>query len=56
MSVNLLPELDLAGFLDEQRFAAPEPKPEKYLALHLPKRLVESLQTLGQLPEATLSS
>ena len=34
--------------------SASESKPENTLALHLPKRLVECLQTLGQLPEATL--
>lgn len=54
MSVNLLPTLDLAGFLNEQRQAHPNQSLKNTLALHLPKRLVECLQTLGQLPEATL--
>lgn len=54
VSVNLLPELDLAGFLDNQRQEHPNQSLKNTLALHLPKRLVECLQTLGQLPEATL--
>lgn len=54
VSINLLPTLDLAGFLDEQRQAHPNQSLKNTLALHLPKRLVECLQTLGQLPEATL--
>ncbi|WP_416261206.1 NAD(P)/FAD-dependent oxidoreductase [Gibbsiella quercinecans] len=54
VSINLLPVLDLAGFLDEQRQAHPNQSLKNTLALHLPKRLVECLQTLGQLPEATL--
>ncbi|ATA20112.1 hypothetical protein EDC48_11360 [Gibbsiella quercinecans] len=54
VSINLLPALDLAGFLDEQRQAHPNQSLKNTLALHLPKRLVECLQTLGQLPEATL--
>ncbi|EFE97258.1 NAD(P)/FAD-dependent oxidoreductase [Serratia odorifera] len=54
VSINLLPELDLAGFLDQQRQAHPNQSLKNTLALHLPKRLVECLQTLGQLPEATL--
>lgn len=54
VSINLLPMLDLAASLDEQRFTHPNQSLKNTLALHLPKRLVESLQTLGQLPEATL--
>ncbi|QHA87449.1 NAD(P)/FAD-dependent oxidoreductase [Serratia rhizosphaerae] len=54
VSVNLLPDLDLAGFLDQQSQAHPNQSLKNTLALHLPKRLVEFLQTLGQLPEATL--
>ena len=53
VSVNLLPELDLAAFSDDQRRQHPN-QSLKTPALHLPKRLVECLQTLGQLPEATL--
>ncbi|HGM5563211.1 MAG: NAD(P)/FAD-dependent oxidoreductase [Serratia marcescens] len=54
VSVNLLPELDLAAFLDDQRRQHPNQSLKNTLALQLPKRLVECLQTLGQLPEATL--
>ncbi|MFI8417281.1 NAD(P)/FAD-dependent oxidoreductase [Serratia sp. NPDC078593] len=54
VSINLLPDLDLAGFLDQQRQAHPNQSLKNTLVLHLPKRLVECLQTLGQLPEATL--
>ncbi|VTR21548.1 flavoprotein, HI0933 family [Serratia fonticola] len=54
MSINLLPTLDLVGFLNEQRQAHPNQSLKNTLALHLPKRLVELLQELGQLPEATL--
>lgn len=54
VSINLLPALDLVGFLNEQRQAHPNQSLKNTLALHLPKRLVELLQELGQLPEATL--
>lgn len=54
VSINLLPALDLAASLDEQRQAHPNQSLNNTLALHLPKRLVECLQTLGQIPEATL--
>ncbi|WBF45659.1 NAD(P)/FAD-dependent oxidoreductase [Serratia rubidaea] len=54
VSINLLPDLDLAGFLDQQRQAHPNQSLKNTLALQLPKRLVEFLQSLGQLPEATL--
>lgn len=54
VSINLLPAFDLAGFLNEQRQAHPNQSLKNTLALHLPKRLVECLQTLRQLPEATL--
>ncbi|MBL5906788.1 aminoacetone oxidase family FAD-binding enzyme [Serratia fonticola] len=54
VSINLLPTLDLVGFLNEQRQAHPNQSLKNTLALLLPKRLVELLQELGQLPEATL--
>ncbi|WP_421081287.1 NAD(P)/FAD-dependent oxidoreductase [Serratia fonticola] len=54
VSINLLPTLDLVGFLNEQHQAHPNQSLKNTLALHLPKRLVELLQELGQLPEATL--
>ena len=54
MSINLLPNLDLAAFLDEERRAHPNQSLKNTLAQQLPKRLVECLQTLGQLPDVTL--
>lgn len=54
VSINLLPVLDLMSFLNEQRQAHPNQSLKNTLALHLPKRLVELLQELGQLPDATL--
>ncbi|MFC0227498.1 NAD(P)/FAD-dependent oxidoreductase [Serratia aquatilis] len=54
VSVNLLPELSLEEFLSEQRLAHPNQSLKNTLALHMPKRLVEFLQGLGQLPDVTL--
>jgi len=54
VSVNLLPELDLAGFLNDQRQQHPNQSLKNTLAMQLPKRLVECLQTLGQIPDVTL--
>lgn len=54
VSVNLLPGLDLATFLNQQRQDHPNQSLKNSLALHLPKRLVECLQTLGQIPDVTL--
>jgi predicted Rossmann fold flavoprotein len=54
VSVNLLPDVDLAGFLDSQRQQHPNQSLKNTLAMPLPKRLVECLQTLGQLPDVTL--
>lgn len=54
VSVNLLPDVDLAGFLNEQRQQHPNQSLKNTLAMQLPKRLVECLQTLGQLPDVTL--
>ncbi|KAA8727165.1 NAD(P)/FAD-dependent oxidoreductase [Ewingella americana] len=54
VSVNLLPDLDLAGFLNEQRLQHPNQSLKNTLAMQLPKRLVECLQTLGQIPDVTL--
>ncbi len=53
VSINLLPDVDLETFLNEQRNAS-ESKPENTLAVHLPKRLVEQLQQLGQIPDVSL--
>lgn len=54
VSVNLLPDLDLAGFLNEQRQQHPNQSLKNTLAMQLPKRLVECLQILGQIPDVTL--
>ncbi|WHZ40879.1 NAD(P)/FAD-dependent oxidoreductase [Rahnella bonaserana] len=54
VSVNLLPDLDLAAFLNTQRNEHPNQSLKNTLAMQLPKRLVECLQTLGQLPDVTL--
>ena len=54
VSINLLPECDLAAFLDEQRNAHPNQSLKNTLAMQLPKRLVECLQQLGQIPDVQL--
>ncbi|MFW0764807.1 NAD(P)/FAD-dependent oxidoreductase [Trabulsiella odontotermitis] len=54
VSINLLPECDPEAFLNEQREAHPNQSLKNTLALQLPKRLVECLQQLGQIPDVTL--
>ncbi|WP_437889961.1 NAD(P)/FAD-dependent oxidoreductase [Phytobacter sp. V91] len=54
VSVNLLPECDLENLLNEQREAHPNQSLKNTLATQLPKRLVECLQQLGQIPDLTL--
>ncbi|MEX9230799.1 NAD(P)/FAD-dependent oxidoreductase [Citrobacter cronae] len=54
VSINLLPDVDLANFLDEQRSAHPNQSLKNTLAMQLPKRLVECLQQLGQIPDVLL--
>ncbi|ELY3466849.1 NAD(P)/FAD-dependent oxidoreductase [Cronobacter universalis] len=54
VTVNLLPDTDAAAFIDEQRAAHPNQSLKNTLAMLLPKRLVECLQSLGQLPDVTL--
>lgn len=54
VSVNLLPDTDLEAFLNQQREAHPNQSLKNTLAIVLPKRLVECLQLLGQIPDATL--
>ncbi len=51
---NLLPDCNLEGFLNEQRGAHPHQSLKNTLAMQLPKRLVECLQQLGQIPDVTL--
>lgn len=54
VTINLLPDIDLAEFLDAQRAEYPNQSLKNTLAMHLPKRLVECLQQLGQIPDVTL--
>ena len=54
VSINLLPDIDLADFLDVQRAEHPNQSLKNTLAMQLPKRLVECLQPLGQIPDVTL--
>lgn len=54
VTINLLPECDLTSWLDEQRASHPNQSLKNTLAMQLPKRLVECLQLLGQIPDVTL--
>ncbi|HID8832801.1 NAD(P)/FAD-dependent oxidoreductase [Enterobacter chengduensis] len=54
VSVNLVPDSDLDAFLNEQRAAHPNQSLKNTLAMQLPKRLVECLQVLGQIPDVSL--
>jgi predicted Rossmann fold flavoprotein len=54
VSINLLPECDLESLLNEQRQVHPNQSLKNTLAMPLPKRLVECLQQLGQIPDVTL--
>ena len=54
VTVNLLPDCNLEEFLNEQRGAHPNQRMKNTLAMQLPKRLVECLQQLGQIPDVTL--
>lgn len=54
VTVNLVPDCDLAAFLDERRAAQPDQSLKNALAQQLPKRLVEILQSEGQIPDVTL--
>lgn len=54
VTINLLPDCDLSAFLDAERAEHPNQSLKNTLAKQLPKRLVECLQTLGQIPDLTL--
>ncbi|POP45199.1 aminoacetone oxidase family FAD-binding enzyme [Superficieibacter electus] len=54
VTINLLPDSDPESFLNEQRTAHPNQSLKNTLAQQLPKRLVECLQQLGQIPDVTL--
>ncbi|PHM62499.1 NAD(P)/FAD-dependent oxidoreductase [Xenorhabdus ishibashii] len=54
VSINLLPDTDFGSFLDKERESHPNQSLKNTLAKLLPKRLVECLQSLEQLPELSL--
>ncbi|MBI0439654.1 NAD(P)/FAD-dependent oxidoreductase [Dickeya dianthicola] len=54
VTINLLPTLDLAENLNAERQAHPNQSLKNTLSQWLPKRLVECLQALEQLPDVTL--
>ncbi|MEI7189631.1 NAD(P)/FAD-dependent oxidoreductase [Dickeya dianthicola] len=54
VTINLLPTLDLAENLNAERQAHPNQSLKNMLSQWLPKRLVECLQALEQLPDVTL--
>lgn len=54
VTINLLPDADPDAFLNEQRSAHPNQSLKNTLAMLLPKRLVECLQQLGQIPDVSL--
>lgn len=54
VTINLQPDCDLSAFLDAERAEHPNQSLKNTLAKQLPKRLVECLQTLGQIPDVTL--
>ncbi len=49
-----MPDCDLDAFLNEQRAAHPNQSLKNTPAMQLPKRLVECLQVLGQIPDVAL--
>ena len=54
VTINLLHDCHLDDFLNEQRSEHPNQSLKNTLAMQLPKRLVECLQQLGQIPDVTL--
>ncbi|MBS9443453.1 NAD(P)/FAD-dependent oxidoreductase [Photorhabdus heterorhabditis] len=54
VSINLLPDIDLATFLEQEQSSHPNQSVKNSLAKLLPKRLTECLQTLSQLPDISL--
>ena len=54
VTINLVPECNLADFLNQQRDAHPNQSLKNTLSMQLPKRLVECLQQLGQIPDVML--
>ncbi|UNH42504.1 NAD(P)/FAD-dependent oxidoreductase [Moellerella wisconsensis] len=54
VSINLLPEIALDNFLVRERQEHPNQSVKNTLSKLLPKRFIEILQTLKQIPEGTL--
>lgn len=54
VTMNLLPDCALKEFLNKQRASHPNQTLKNTLAQLLPRRLVDCLQLLGQIPECTL--
>ncbi|WP_158782715.1 NAD(P)/FAD-dependent oxidoreductase [Pantoea sp. BAV 3049] len=54
VTINLSPERELDAFINEEREAHPNQSLKNTLAKVLPRRLVECLQLLGNVPECTL--
>lgn len=54
VTINLSPERELGAFINEERDAHPNQTLKNTLAKVLPRRLVDSLQLLGHVPECTL--
>lgn len=54
IGINLVAKCDINAFLNEQRAARPNQSLKNTLAILLPKRLVQCLQQLGQIPDVML--
>ncbi|MEH0875349.1 NAD(P)/FAD-dependent oxidoreductase [Pectobacterium cacticida] len=54
VTINLLPDHNITQILNDERSAHPNQSLKNTLAQWLPKRLIECLQALGQLPDITL--
>ncbi|MFG1174776.1 NAD(P)/FAD-dependent oxidoreductase [Erwiniaceae bacterium CAU 1747] len=54
VTIDLSPQQDIVALINEERNLHPNQSLKNTLAKRLPKRLVECLQALGQVPECTL--
>lgn len=54
VSINLLPEISLEQYLHEEKQSHPNQSLRTTLTKLLPKRLIEVLQELGQIPDCTI--
>ncbi|MFN6886586.1 aminoacetone oxidase family FAD-binding enzyme, partial [Proteus mirabilis] len=55
MSINLLPDTDLEGYLQEKRQAQPNQLLKNTLSRLLPKRFIEIMIENNQLPDTSLA-